>query len=66
MRWGRIPSLIHHLDNALDAATASEANGAPLSVRMQSGKPYSRNAHSITAGPLGGRVRERLALQQVA
>ena len=37
---------IHRLDNSLTPPMASEAKGAPLSVRIASGRPYSRNAHS--------------------
>ena len=36
----------HHFDNSLTPPMASEAKGAPLSVRIASGRPYSRNTHS--------------------
>jgi hypothetical protein len=43
IRRGAIPSLIHHTARRDKPATAREANGAPLSLRITSGMPYSRN-----------------------
>jgi hypothetical protein len=40
---GRILNWIHHFDNSLSPPIASEAKGAPLSVRIACGKPYWRN-----------------------
>ena len=51
------PSLIHHTLNRLSPSTPTVAKGDPLSVRIASGIPYSRNAASNTA--LG---RDRLGL----
>ena len=56
MRSGMIPSLIHHTDSGERLPSPTLANGAPLSVRMALGRPYSRNARSRTrlaSGPLG-------------
>ena len=53
IRSGRMPSWIHHFDNSLTPPTESEANGAPLSVRMARGSPYCRKAlsnHGRTTG----------------
>ena len=47
MRSGQIPSLIHHTASADNPCTATVANGGPLSLRITSGKPYSRNVASI-------------------
>jgi hypothetical protein len=41
-----MPSLIHHTDSAVRPVVPVEANGEPLSERITSGKPYSRNARS--------------------
>ena len=44
MRSGTIPSFIHHTASRESPATARDANGAPLSVRIARGSPHSRNA----------------------
>jgi hypothetical protein len=49
IRSGTIPSFIHHTASRESPATACEANGAPLSVRIACGMPYSRNAASKMA-----------------
>jgi hypothetical protein len=41
-----MPSLIHQADSAVSPDTPVEANGAPLSERIVSGKPNSRKARS--------------------
>ena len=46
MRRWRMPSLIHHTESLLRPQKAGVANGAPLSVRMASGRPYSWNRRS--------------------
>src|SRR5881628_3883378 len=43
------PSLIHHTASRDNPASAVEAKGAPLSVRIARGSPYSRNAASKMA-----------------
>ncbi len=48
-RSGRIPNLIHHTASRDNPATAREANGGPLSVRIACGIPYSRKAASKIA-----------------
>ena len=45
---GRIPNLIHHTASPVSPLSPLLPNGAPLSVRLRSGNPYSRNAASIT------------------
>ena len=49
IRSGTIPSFIHHTASRDSPAIAREANGAPLSVRIAAGIPYSRNAASKIA-----------------
>src|ERR1700756_1809142 len=49
IRSTTIPSFIHHTASRDNPAIAREANGAPLSVRIVSGRPYSRNAASKIA-----------------
>ena len=49
MRRGTMPSLIHQTASRDNPATAQEANGGPLSVRIADGMPYSRNAASKMA-----------------
>jgi hypothetical protein len=49
MRSGTMPNLIHHTASRDNPAKAREANGAPLSVRMACGIPYSRKAASKIA-----------------
>ncbi len=49
------------------AAPACEANGAPGSVRIAAGNPYSRNAASKNPpGPCRVRLLHRLTAQQIA
>ena len=45
-RSGRIPRRIHQADRTLNPPSAREAKGAPLSLRMTWGNPYSLNTHS--------------------
>ena len=47
MRSGQIPKRTHQADSRLRPPRPTEANGLPLSVRMASGKPRSRNSRSI-------------------
>ena len=49
IRSGTIPSFIHHTARRESPATARDANGAPLSVRIARGRPHSRNADSKIA-----------------
>jgi len=49
MRSCSMPSLIHQTANRLRPPTAELANGAPLSVRIASCSPCSRNAASKMA-----------------
>jgi hypothetical protein len=44
-----MPSLIHHTASRDNPPTAALAKGAPLSVRMACGRPYSRKAASKMA-----------------
>src|ERR1035441_2963836 len=46
-----MPSFIHPSDNFDRPSRPTPANGAPLSVRIRSGTPYSRIAASQTAVP---------------
>ena len=52
MRSGVMPSLIHHTASPVNPLSPLLPNGAPLSVRILAGKPYSRKAASNT-GLLG-------------
>src|SRR5436190_20764017 len=42
MRSNRIPISSHHTDRELNPPKPTEAKGEPLSVRIASGRPYSR------------------------
>jgi hypothetical protein len=52
-----MPSRIHQMDSRLSPPGAGLANGGPLSVRIASGKPYSRNTASKTARARSSSVR---------
>ena len=56
IRSWRIPSPSHHIARRLNPAGAGLANGGPLSLRIASGKPYSRNTASNTARTWGPSV----------
>ena len=54
-----IPSLVHQAERAVSPPGAFEANGGPLSLRIDLGSPNSANADSkigLTALPSGSRT----------
>ena len=40
MRYSLMPSLSHQIAKRVSPPSATEANGAPLSLQIASGKPY--------------------------
>jgi len=39
MKWGSTPSLSHHAESRVSPPAPGEPNGAPLSQRIESGRP---------------------------